>query len=141
MMGPVDYVVIGFKGSNFDGKILDKVVDATQKNIIRVLDLVFIIKDEFGSITEGEYVDQSDELKETFGDFSLDDDTPLLSDEDITKIGAQMENDTAAGVLVIEHLWARELKQAIADKGGFLIADGRIHPEAAEAAMKELQTA
>jgi hypothetical protein len=140
MMGPVDYVVIGFNGSNFDGSILDRVVDATEKNIIRVIDLVFIIKDKDGTLIEGEYADQSDELKETFGAFSLEEDMPLLSDDDISKIGEQMKNDSAAGVLVIEHLWARELKQAIADAGGYLIADGRIHPEAVEEAMKELQT-
>ena len=64
-----------------------------------------------------------------------------MSDSDIEKIGEDMDNETAAGVLVVEQLWAKGLKQALMDADGFLIADGRIHPEAVEAAMAELQAA
>jgi hypothetical protein len=139
MMGPVDYVVLGFKGNNFDGSIMEELTTAAKKNIIRVLDLLFIMKDKDGNIVEAEYEDQSEELRDTFGDFQREEDMPLLSEADIEKIGSQMQNDTAAGVLVVEHLWAKGLKKAIGDAGGFLIDDGRIHPEAVEAAMKELQ--
>jgi hypothetical protein len=139
MIGPVDYVVLGFKGNNFDGSIMEELTSAVKKNIIRVLDLVFIMKDKDGTIAETEYIDQSEDLKATFGDFQLEDDTPLLTDSDIEKIGSEMENDTAAGILVVEHLWAKGLKKAIGDAGGFLIDDGRIHPEAVEAAIKELE--
>ena len=139
MMGPVDYVIIGFSGNNFDGSMLDEITKASKKGIIRVLDLLFIIKDKQGDVVEGEYADQTDALKETFGDFAYEEDTPLLTDGDIAKIGEQMENDTAAGILVFEHLWAKGLKKAIIDAGGFLIADGRIHPEKVEAALEELE--
>ena len=139
MLGPVDYVILGFEGNSFDGSILEELSKAVKSDIIRVIDLVFIIKDSDGNVIEGEYEDQSQELKKTFGDFEYDEDMPLMTDSDIAKIGEQMKNDTAAGVLVIEHLWAKGLKQAIADAGGFLIADGRIHPEVVEAAMEDLE--
>jgi hypothetical protein len=140
MLGPVDYVVLGFKGNNFDGSIMKELSAAVKSNIIRVLDLVFIMKDKDGKVIEGEYEDQSEDLKKTFGDFKRADDTPILSDNDVDKIAQQMKNDTAAGVLVVEHLWAKGLKQALLDAGGFLVADGRVHPEAIEAAMNELAT-
>lgn len=139
-MGPIDYIIVGFKGNNFDGSILDELTQASTKGIIRVLDLVFIIKDEEGNVIEGEYEDQSDDLKATFGDFTYQEDSPLLSEADVAKIGEQMANNTAAAALVIEHLWAAGLKAAIAEAGGFLIADGRIHPEKVEEALKELET-
>lgn len=141
MLGPIDYIVIGFEGNNFDGSIMDELSKAVKNNTIRVLDLVFIMKDEEGAVTEGEFEDQSDDLRATFGDFRYDDATPLLTDDDIQMIGEQMKNGTAAGVLIIEHVWAKGLKQALLDAGGFLIADGRIHPDKAEAAVKELETA
>jgi hypothetical protein len=142
MLGPIDYVVLGFKGNSFDGSILNELSEAVGKKIIRVVDLIFIIKDEKGTVVEGEYEDQSEELKSTFGDMNYenDDALPLLTEKDIATIGEHMESDTAAGVLVIEHLWAKGLKAAISDANGFVIAEGRIHPEAAEAASKELAT-
>lgn len=138
-MGPVDYVVLGFKGNAFDGSILDELSAAVKNHIIRVIDLLFIMKDKDGNVLEGEYADQSDELKETFGDFEYDTDLPLFTESDVKKIGQQMDNDTAAGVLVVEHVWAKGLKNAIADAGGFLIADGRIHPDTVEAAVEDLE--
>jgi hypothetical protein len=140
MIGPVDYVVLGFKGNNFNGSIMSEMSKAIDSGVMRIIDLLFIMKDKEGMVTEAEFEDQSDELKETFGNFDRADDLPLLSDSDVEKIGQQMDKDTSAGVLVIEHLWAKGLKKAIKDAGGFLIADGRIHPEAVETAMAELAT-
>jgi hypothetical protein len=138
MLGPVDYVVLGFKGNNFDGSIMKELSAAVNSKVIRVLDLVFIMKDREGKVIEGEFEDQSEDLKQTFGDFSRADDMPILSDSDVDKIAQHMDKDTAAGVLVVEHLWAKGLKKALIDAGGFLVADGRVHPEAMEAAMSEL---
>lgn len=138
MLGPVDYVVLGFKGNNFDGSVMKELSAAVNSNVIRVLDLVFIMKDKDGKVIEGEFEDQSEDLKQTFGDFSRADDMPILSDSDVDKIAQHMDKNTAAGVLVVEHLWAKGLKQALIDAGGFLVADGRVHPEAMEAAMSEL---
>lgn len=139
MVGPVDYIVLGFKGNSFDGSILGELSKAVQNDIIRILDLVFVMKDKEGTVIEAEFEDQSDEFKEMFGDFAHEEDMPVLSESDVEKIGKQMDKDTAAGILVIEHLWAKDLKKAISDAGGFLIADGRIHPEAMEAAIAEVQ--
>jgi hypothetical protein len=139
MLGPVDYVVLGFEGNNFDGSILKELTKAVNQGIVRVIDLLFIMKDSDGTVTEAELEDQSDELKATFGDFKREEDMPLLSDSDVEKLGDEMDNDTAAGVLVVEHLWAKGLKKALIDAGGFLIADGRIHSDAVEAAMIDLK--
>jgi hypothetical protein len=141
VLGPIDYIVVGFKGNSFDGSIMRELEKAVKDNVIRVLDLLFIMKDANGNVVDGEYIDQSDAMREMFGDIAPADDTPLLSDSDITKISDDMDNETAAGVLVVEQLWAKGIKKALMDAGGFLIADGRIHPEAVEAAVKELQTA
>ena len=49
MMGPVDYIIVGFKGNNFDGNMLNEITNAANLGIIRVLDLLFVIKDEKGN--------------------------------------------------------------------------------------------
>jgi hypothetical protein len=50
MLGPIDYVVLGFKGNKFDGSIIKELTDATSKSIIRVIDMVLIIKEKDGRI-------------------------------------------------------------------------------------------
>jgi len=143
MLGPIDYIVVGFTGNNFDGSILEALKKAVDREIIRVVDLVFIIKDKDGGVIEGEFEDQSEDIQQMFKDMNYSEDTgmPLLSDADIAKLGEQMPPTTAAGVLVVEQLWAKDLKQALLNAGGFLIADGRIHSDAVEAAMQELEKA
>lgn len=138
MLGPVDYVVVGFEGNNFDGSVLAELKKAAQNGIIRVLDLVFIMKEADGSVVVGEFSDQSDELKASFGGLDIGDDTPLLTENDIAALGEDMEPNTAAGAVIIEHLWAKGLKQALIDAGGYLLADGRIHPDDVEADLAEL---
>jgi hypothetical protein len=48
-LGPVDYLVVEFPGSNFTGEIMPELVDLVQRGIVRVLDLVLIKKDDDGS--------------------------------------------------------------------------------------------
>ncbi|HEY5806076.1 MAG TPA: DUF6325 family protein [Candidatus Saccharimonadales bacterium] len=141
MLGPIDYIVVGFRGNKFDGSIIGELSKAADAGIIRVVDLVFIMKDADGNVEAGEYTDQPAELKQAFEQLGASGDEPLFTEDDIDKVGEQMDKDTAAGVLVIEHLWAKGLKKAIMDAGGMLIADGRIHPEMVEAAVKELEMA
>ena len=138
MLGPVDYIVVGFKGNNFDGSVLEELSIATQKGTIRVIDLLFIMKDADGNVMGGELNDQPAELKEAFASFGIEAGHELITEEDIKKIGMAMENNTAAGVLVIEQLWAKGLKAALIDAGGELLDEGRIHPEKIASALKEL---
>jgi Family of unknown function (DUF6325) len=132
VLGPIDYIVVGFKGNHFDGSILDELSEAVKAGTIRVIDLLFIVKGEDGSVVGGEIKDQPEELKAMMREIVNEDSMPMLSEEDMEKVAAKMENDTAAGVLVVEHLWAM-------DAGGFLVDDGRIHPEIVSGVMEEIE--
>jgi uncharacterized protein DUF6325 len=139
MLGPIDYIAVSFEGNDFDGSILSELSKAVDSGTIRVVDLIFIIKGLDGSVEAAEIKDQSEDLKKAAKALGLKDDMPLLTEDDIEKLGEQMDNDTAAGVLVIEHLWAKGLKKAIINAGGTLAAEGRIHPGKVSAAVEELE--
>jgi hypothetical protein len=139
MLGPIDYIVVGFKGNNFDGSVLNELSKATESGIIRVVDLLFIIKDADGNVAMAEIEDQSEDLKEVAKLVGHEDNLPLLTEQDVQKLGAKMANDTSAGVLVIEQLWAKGLKKALLDLGGELLDEGRIHPDAVSAAVEEIE--
>jgi rRNA maturation endonuclease Nob1 len=140
MLGPIDYIVVGFKGNNFDGSVLEELVKASESEAIRVVDLVFVIKDADGNVTMAEIEDQDEELKEVAKAIGHSGDLPLLTEEDIEKLGASMENDSSAGVLVIEQLWAKGLKAALINVGAVLIDEGRIHADVVEAAVEEIES-
>ena len=139
MLGPIDYIAVSFEGNDFDGSILSELSKAVDSGAIRVVDLFFIIKGLDGSVEAAEIRDQSEDLKKAAKTLGMKGDMPLMTEDDIEKLGEKMDNDTATGVLVIEHLWAKGLKKAIINAGGMLAAEGRIHPGKVSAAVEELE--
>ena len=53
-------------------------------------------------------------------------------------MAASLEPGTSAGFLLIEHVWARDLKRAIRQTGGFPLGEGFLTPEAVAAVAVEL---
>lgn len=139
MLGPVDYIVVGFKGNNFDGSVLAELSKAVQDGIIRVIDIVFIVKDENGIVSVAEINDQDDALIAAAKAVGYKSDMPLLTEDDIQKFGDLIENGTSAGILIIEQLWALGLKKALLDKGAELLDEGRIHPENIATAIEDVE--
>lgn len=133
MRGPIDYLVVGFDSSSFDGTVVQALEDAVQKGIIAVLDLAVVSKDKDGVFTELEITGLGDTNMSVFmNKYKTETSEKAKVDEmDVEEIAEIMDNDTTAGILIIEHLWAKPLKKALMDKKGYLVAEGRIHPEAA----------
>ena len=52
----------------------------------------------------------------------------VFSDDDAWDVLAEIPNDSAAALLLIEHQWAIPLRDAVARAGGFRISDGFISP-------------
>jgi hypothetical protein len=130
MRGPIDFIVVGFKGNKFDGSILEALGDALDKGIIGLIGLSVIAKDKDGLVTAVSIEDLGKAYSFDVTKY-LPKDASDVDQADVDEVTDLLENDTAAGLLVIEHLWAKPLKQAIMDANGVLVADGRIHPDAA----------
>ena len=127
MRGPIDYLLVEFPGNNFKGEILRELNRAVENETIAILDLSLITKSEEGEVRSVEIRDT-----EAFGEVLTAEPagTSLISAEDVAEIGEVLQNNSSAGLLIIEHLWARGLKHAIMNANGLLVADGRIHPDA-----------
>jgi hypothetical protein len=61
VLGPLEYLVVGFENYRFTGQILAELRAAQEQGIIRVLDLCVIAKDELGNVTERELSELSGE--------------------------------------------------------------------------------
>lgn len=131
MRGPIDYIIVEFKTNNFTGEILDELSKVVQDGTIAVLDIAMIAKDASGEVAALELSDIDDADITTFAkDNSVE--SGLIGDDDIAEVAELMDDDSSVGLLVIEQLWAKGLKKAILNADGVLLAEGRIHPEAAE---------
>jgi len=60
----------------------------------------------------------------------------LLSEEDVTSLGAAIEPGSSAAVLVWENTWAAPFASAVRRSGGQLVASGRIPIQALLAAIE-----
>lgn len=130
MRGPIDYIIVGFVGNKFDGSILTAIGEAIDNGTIALVALSGIIKNEDGSVVSLDISNTEDPL---LADFTQKHpvDNRLVTQDDIDEVAELLEPNTAAGFLVVEQLWAKPLKAAIVNAGGFLVAEGRIHPDAA----------
>lgn len=130
MRGPIDYLVVGFNGSTFDGSVLKTLGEAADKGLIKILVLTVVSKDKQGVFSELNVLNVVDQQTVEFvRRYNIKNDH--LTSDDTNEVAELLENDTTAGLLVYENLWAKPIKQAIMDKGGFLIVQGRISPEVA----------
>ena len=124
-LGPIDYLVVEFPGSNFTGEIMPEMVDLVQRGVVRVLELVVIKKDEDGSFEALEFDDISGgvlgELRAMERDLAN-----LLSEDDVAAVAEALEPGSTAGLLIYENLWAAPFASAVRRAGGQVVAGGRI---------------
>ena len=133
--GPVDYLVVEFppNTSNFSGEMAKELAALVEAELIQILDLVLLRKNDDGSIDaiELDDLDQVDELRKIETQIA-----EVLAAEDIANLAEAMEPGTTAGVLVWENSWAAPFASAARRSGGQLIASGRIPIQAIAASLE-----
>jgi Family of unknown function (DUF6325) len=134
-LGPVDWIVVEFPGSRFDGSIAPTLADLVDRGIIRVLDLLMIRKDEDGSYDVFEVSDLEDSEIGRIRDLETAM-ANLLSAEDVESAAAAVEPGSTAALLVWENVWAAPFGSAVRHAGGQLVASGRIPVQALIAAVE-----
>jgi hypothetical protein len=138
-MAPVEYVVIAFPGNRFKGEIVPAVAELVDRDMVRIIDVVFIKKDADGNVTVFEY-DMLDDVL-AFGFADVDGEAGgVLNDEDLELTAEALEPDSSAALIVWEHRWAARVAHAIRDAGGHIIAGERIPDEIVERALADLAT-
>jgi len=134
-LGPIDYVLIEFPGSQFNGQIAPNIVELVNSETIRLLDLVFVHKTPDGDIESLELSDvapvEAGELADADVGYA-----GLLSDEDLEAAAQIVEPGSSALLLVWENTWAAPLATAIRESGGQLVSSGRIPVNAILSALE-----
>jgi hypothetical protein len=61
-----------------------------------------------------------------------------LSQQEIEDMAASLVPGSSAGFLLVEHVWARDLKRAIRETGGYSLGEGFLTPELVATVAVEL---
>lgn len=137
VMGPVDYLMIRFPGNKFTGKIAPALVDLEKKGIIRIIDLVMILKDVNGKLMIVEAKNLEGEAGAAYRELAKRTDE-WFSEGDIEALALGLPNNTSAGLLLFENVWAIKFKETLLEADAELIDMGRIPPESIAKAEKHL---
>ena len=148
-LGPVQLLTVGFVEPNFTGAVMDEIKRLREADIVRLIDLLIVAKDENGEVAEVEIGDRP-ELQEfgaiagallglgAAGELGADAgaivgaeamaDGKLYDEEDLWVLADQIPPGMTAAIALIEHRWAIPLRAAIMDAGGVALVDEWIHP-------------
>ncbi|HPM61496.1 MAG TPA: DUF6325 family protein [Methanoregulaceae archaeon] len=137
-MGPVDYLMIRFPGNKFTGKIAPELIDLEKKGIIRIIDLVMILKDANGKLMIVEAKNLEGEAGAAYRELAKRTDE-WFSQGDIEALAMSLANNTSAALLLFENVWAIKFKAALLEADAELIDMGRIPPETIAKAEKHLK--
>ena len=136
-IGPVQMLVLGFSEPNFTGKIAAELDRLREHEFVKIVDALVVQKDDAGDITALQVSDLSqDEAMEMgaiagalvgFG-YGEDEDSVeagaelgaeagadghLISEGEVWYVADAIPNGTTAAIILLEHLWAIPLRDAI----------------------------
>jgi uncharacterized protein DUF6325 len=139
-IGPIDYLTLEFPKAKLTGEGLAALVDLVDRQIIRILDLRFVKREEDGTFTAI-----------AVGDFDHDGaldlavfegvESGLLDDDDLGQAASVIAPGSAAGLLVYENTWAGPFVSAMRRAGAEVVASGRIPANDVIAMLDSLEAA
>jgi uncharacterized membrane protein len=149
-IGPVQMLVVGFDGPEFKGEILEELKRLKEADIVRVIDLLVIYKDDEGKVEtlhssdldQGEAMEfgavagaliglgaageEGAEAGAIAGAEAMED-GQVFDEDQVWYAADAIPNGTAAGIALIEHRWAIPLRDAIVRANGIPLIDEWIH--------------
>jgi uncharacterized membrane protein len=134
-IGPVDYAIIAFPGSQFKGEIAPALGDLIDAGTIRLIDAAFVSKDENGDVLAFELSELAPDVQQALDRLKIEVEG-LFNDAELLSIAADLEPNTSAAVLVWENVWARKIATAVRGAGGVLLAEERVPHEVVQAARE-----
>jgi len=159
--GPIQVLVVGFENGKFSGEILAELRRLREHDVVRLVDLLFVSKDESGELAAIEHSDLPKDEAEAFGALAgaligigadgergaeagaalgaagVDERGVVLGRDNVWYLADAVPPGSSAGIALLEHRWAIPLRDAIARAGGRNLADTWIHPEDLVAAGAE----
>jgi uncharacterized membrane protein len=153
-IGPVQLIVLGFNHPDFHGEVIAELERLRESDTVRVIDSLAVYKDADGglevehlsNLTQEEAIELGSKIGALIGlgiegedgieagavagaeEVAAEGGINVFTDEEAWDVLADIPNDSAAALILIEHHWAVPLRDAIMRAGGFRISDAFISP-------------
>jgi uncharacterized membrane protein len=151
-IGPVQLLVLGFDHPEFQGELRGELDRLRDNDLVRVLDALAVYKDADGNVSTLHDSQLSEEEQAAFGATvgalvglgaageegaeagavlgaaAVEERGGVLDEEQAWDVLAEIPEDSAAALVLLEHRWAIGLRDAIARAGGFRLAAEFISP-------------
>jgi Family of unknown function (DUF6325) len=122
-IGPVSFVAAGFgPEAAFEGRVVAELERFEQSGMLRVLDVLFVRR-----------LPDTGELETRPG---IPGRPTLVSQADVDEVAGALEPGQAAGLLLLEHVWARELEEAVTATGGAILQQGLLDTAQTQALVR-----
>ena len=140
MAGPLQVIAVSFgPGADFEGRVLAEVDRLQGRGVLRLLDMLFIAKNEDGTI-QRLVVGDDEDFGALLASIVPVDGSGLVGSPvgegssgfdpaDAWALAESLHPGTALAFLLIEHGWAQPLFDAIAETGGALLGEGFLTSE------------
>jgi uncharacterized membrane protein len=135
-IGPVDLLVVEFPGNQFKGEIAPALRDLVTEGTVRVLDLLFVYKDADGEVGSVELAGLGPDLQPAFADLDGQLGGGLLDAEDVAQVGANLQPNSSAALIVWENTWAGRFVTAMENAGARVVDQARIPADAVRATLE-----
>ena len=152
-IGPVQLIVLGFDHPEFHGDVIAELERLGESGTVRVIDALAVHKDADGwievahlsNLTREDAIELGTVIGALVGlgiegedgieasalvgeQVAAQDGVHAFSDEEAWDVRAEIPNDSAAALVLLEHHWAVPLRDAVARASGHRISDGFISP-------------
>jgi uncharacterized membrane protein len=124
-LGPVDYLIVAFPGSRFQGEIAPALAELVESGTIRLIDVAFVTKDDAGETATLEVLELDPEAQAGLESLGIEA-TALFNEDDLEAAAVELDPGSSAVLLVWENLWAKKVAQAMRDAGGVIFDFDRL---------------
>ena len=123
--GPIDLIAIEFQTDQLTGEGMSALLELVENQIVRIIDLVIIMKDPEGEYQALEMEELAPEVLVVLDPLNVEV-SGIIQMEDIELIADAMENNTTAALLLYENLWAIKFGEAVTRSSGRMLMYDRI---------------
>jgi uncharacterized membrane protein len=152
-IGPVRLIVLGFNHPDFHGEVIAELERLHASGTVRVIDSIVVYKDADGelevehlsNLTQQQAIELGSKIGALIGlgiegeegaeagaelgaEQAAAEGIDVFSGAEEWDVLADIPDDSAAALILLEHHWAVPLRDAIARAGGFRLSDGFISP-------------
>jgi hypothetical protein len=139
-IGPVSYLIVEFPGNKMTGEGLPILVDLVDRGVIRILDFLFVMRGDDGSLRGVEITDIDHDGQLDLAVFEGAT-SGLIDETDLDDAAAVVEPGSSAAILLFENTWARSFTQALRNGGAEVVAAGYVPLEAIAASLDAAEAA